>query len=367
MTFTPVVYPNYPVLNDAILEVRKLCGAGNTDQLTDDDIVKEINNFYSYKFPAEFRSLKLKDKYTFNTTRGIDTYAFDSEHYTTVESPCYCAKQELFLFYNPINYWGTNYNWQNEENFDTGDGTTGPFTGTTLATPLRRSVNNDPGALGTPITTYPASRVQNILITTSSTAGVTYNVTDDGAGNLIQIFDCTPGSGGASATQYAYRVNSGSINYNTGAISVTFRNSAGTAQIIAGSQAITIQYNPLTLATPQSILFWQNQFTLSPCPDQGYTIELTAYRQPVQALIANTSGLGNPELSEWWETLAIGAAKKIYEDRFDETGAAFMKTLLNDRYNDIEVRTYAQLGPQRVKTIYGNQMLNGYYNQNIYG
>lgn len=366
MTFTPVVYPNYPQLNDCILNVRKLTATGSADQMTDNDIVKELNNFYSYKFPSEFRSLKLKDKLTFNTTKGIDTYRFDSEHYTTVEAPCYCAKQELFLFYDAINYWGTNYNWQQFQQLSSGG--TSPYSGMVQSTPIRRSNNNNPGVLGTPNVNYPSSRVQNILITTQSISNATLNATDDGFGNLIQIFDCTPGVGGASPTQWQYSISIGTINYTTGAVSITdFVDSLGVPVVVLGGAPITIQYNPLTLATPQSILFSQNQFTLSPCPDQGYTIELTAYRQPVQALIANTSGLGNPELSEWWDTLSVGAAKKIYEDRFDTEGAAFMDKLLRDRYNNIEVRTYAQIGNQRVKTIYGNQMLNGYYNQNIYG
>ena len=49
---------------------------------------------------------------------------------------------------------------------------------------------------------------------------------------------------------------------------------------------IQIQYNPKQLSIPLAIMYWQNQFTLCPTPDQGYTIELTCYRQPIQALLA---------------------------------------------------------------------------------
>src|SRR3990167_3712053 len=120
-------------LQDIIVKIRKLAGLGNSEQMTNDVIIDYINSFYLYDFPAEFRSLKLQDRYTFNTQRGIDTYPFDSEHYTSVQNPCYCAKRPIVLFYNPssfYSYYQQNVNWQYMQNFATGDGTAGPYSGT---------------------------------------------------------------------------------------------------------------------------------------------------------------------------------------------------------------------------------------------
>ena len=87
-------------------KIRRLTGSANTLQLPDYavptnpnsvGIADYVNSFYLYDFPAQFRSLKLKDKLTFNTTFGIDTYPFDSEKYTTVEMPCYCAKRSAMM------------------------------------------------------------------------------------------------------------------------------------------------------------------------------------------------------------------------------------------------------------------------------
>jgi hypothetical protein len=300
-----------------------------------------INSFYNYDFPSEFRSLKLKDIYTFNTTMGVDTYAFNSEQYTTIEQPCYCAKREIALFTDPWSFYGVNFNWQNIENFSTGNGTTGPYTGYTQATPLLRSINNNPNAAGSPnvpgvsqgYSGYPSSRVQNLLITANVSNGNTLNVTDDGNGNLIG--NCMPG---------------GSVNYGTGQIqNLVF------TQAVPGGNNIQIQYNPTTLAIPLSILFFQNQFTLRPIPDYGYTVELVAYRQPTQALMSLMNGTGTPELSEWWECLAVGAAKKIFEDRLDTDGIALMDKILNERYQMIYTRTYAQLSKQKINTIFAEQ------------
>jgi hypothetical protein len=69
---------------------------------------------------------------------------------------------------------------------------------------------------------------------------------------------------------------------------------------------------------------------------------------------------GNPELSEWWEILAVGAAKKIFEERLDSDGVIFIDKMLKERYDIIETRTYAQLGQQRITTIYTDQLNYNY-------
>ena len=393
-----------------------------------------LNSFYNYDFPAQFRSLKLKDIYTFNTTALIDTYPFNSEQYTTVEMPCYCMKREIKLFNDPWNFYGSNFNWQSQSNFSFGNGTNGPYSGFTNGQPILRSYNNNPGSpsvtgvitaitqaanaqvtssaphglltgavvaingvvgmiqvngysytitvnstttfllnvnstaytayssggtwtsftaplnYGTPNVpgisqgrpAYAAGRVQNILITANTATG-TDNVSDDGYGNLI---------GDVSTVQPA-----GQINYQTGAITGLYFQ-----DIIPSGNSIQIQYDPVVPTIPLSILFFQNQFTLRPVPDQGYTIELVAYRQPTQALLGTAANAGTPELSEWWELLAFGMAKKIFQDRLDTDGVQLMDKFLSDAYDLAYTRTYAQLGKQRVGTIYADQLAGDYGN-----
>jgi hypothetical protein len=326
-----------PILQMIFAKVRRLTGSADPYQLPDvPDPTKPysvgisdyVNSFYLYDFPEQYRALKLKDVYTFNTTQGIDTYAFDSENYTTVEMPCYCMNREISLFQNPWDFYAVNFNWQYQNNFTTGDGSAGPYTGLASSVPLLRSVNNDPTNLN-----YPVSRVQNILIT-ANTATSTMNVTDDGNGNLIG--DCLAG---------------GTINYLTGAVaSLTFTNA------IPQGNDVQIQYNPYQSSIPLSILFFQNQFVLRPVPNAGYTVTLVAYRQPSQALANTPAFSGSPELSEWWECIAVGAAKKIYEDRLDSDGVALMDKMLRERYNTAITRTWAQLGKQRVQTLFADQL-----------
>jgi hypothetical protein len=442
MTFVPT-FPTFPALSDAIKKTRLLTGSNNSFQVTDSYIVTQMHSFYSYDLPAKFRSLKLKDIYTFTTNVGQDVYPFNSELYITVDMPCYCAKREIKLFTDPWNFYGVNYNWQQIDIFSTGNGTNGsqtgvisaatnatsavftvsstsdlvsgqtiilngfsdanwvnlnglsftitvidatdfsinvnsttfgsyttntasyytsPYNGYTTASPLIPSVNNDPGPQASPNLYFTQGRVQNVLITANvigaNGIGETQNVTDDGQGNLIQIFQTSNNTnqeyGWTYYRQYASSTpgtaGNATINYQTGQITgLTFE------QAIPNGTPIYVQYNPKTLAIPLSIMFYQNQFTLAPVPDQGYTIELTCYRQPIQALLAQ-SQTGNPELSEWWEILAVGASKKIFENRLDSDGVMFIDKMLKERYDIIESRTYAQIGQQRIQTLYTDQL-----------
>lgn len=321
-------------------KIRLLTGSGTSLQLTDSQINDYIDSFYSYDFPAQFRSLKLQDQYTFNTVRGIAVYPFDSENYTTIQQPCYCMKRVIPLYNDPWPFYRLSYNWQYQTNFAIADGSQGPYSGYTQAKPIIRSVNNNPAntTQSTPSQIpYPVSRVQNILITTNISNGSTMNVTDDGNGNLIG--DCTAGT----------------IDYDTGFISGLIFTSATTP-----NANIQIQFNPVQLTLPLGILFFQNQFTLMPVPDRGYTIELVAYRKPSQALLNTGGSVGLPELNEWWETIAFGASKKVFQDRLDMDGVNIMDQFLAEAYSLNYTRTYAQLGKQSIGTIYSDQLTNNY-------
>jgi len=69
---------------------------------------------------------------------------------------------------------------------------------------------------------------------------------------------------------------------------------------------------------------------------------------------------GRPELQEWWETLAFGASKKVFQDRLDTDGMALMDINLREAYALNETRTYAQLGKQSVSTLFRDQLSYNY-------
>lgn len=335
------------ILQDIIEKVRQLAALGNTDQSTDQKIVKYINSYYLYDFPDDLRILKLQDVYTFNTIQGIDTYPFDFDNWSSVSGPAYCDKLQVAFLQDPQQFFGYYYSVQQRETFASGDGGAGVYSGTTQSMPMLRSVYNNPmtDTQTAPTGIFPAgypplfadpniSRIQNILISANTSTG-SLAVTDDGAGNLIG--DCLAG---------------GTINYQTGVISnLTF-----TSTVPSGND-IEISYIPVELATPFSILFYQNQFRLQPVPDKAYTIEITAYREPSKALLGTTSSTefdlaGRPELFGWWELIAFGVAKKFYQDRLDMDGVQMMESFLQEQISQARTRTYSQLGNRSMSTIY---------------
>lgn len=345
------------ILQDIIEKVREVSASGNSLQVTDEKIVKYINSYYLYDLPNDLRNIKLKDVYAFNTYQGVDVYPFDFDHWSTVEGPAYCGKIQIPLFQDKRSFYAYNFNSQQLETFDSGDGTEGPYSGNTQAYPIIKSTNNNP-RVSTQVSNssvfpagYPPTfsqnnidRLQNILIS-ANTATSSLHVTDDGAGNLIG--DCTTGT----------------INYATGAIANLKFAINGIDEDVPSGNNINIQYCQAVQGQPYTILFFQNQFTVRPVPDQAYTIELTAYRQPSQALLGTNSNTtpdlgGRPEEMYWWELIAFGVAKKLYQDRLDTDGVQMMDAFLQEKISEARTRTYGQLGTRQVQTMFRDETNN---------
>lgn len=326
-------------LSDIRSKVRRLTGTASTLVLTNDQIDDYINSFYLYDLPAEFRSLQLKDIFTFTTERGVSTYTWDNENYLSVQAPVYLNKREIGLFFNEQEFYGFVASDMFTETITTGDGTEGPYTATLQNTPIIPSFNNNPATAG-----YPASRVVNFLIGANTSFGVSQSVSDISAG----------------ATGTFTGDGTGTINYNTGAISVTF------TAVVPSGENIDVNYLAQELSRPVGMLYMQNQVTLSPPPDRSYIVEVTVYRQPTSVLLT-AGGAQSPELNEWWELIAAGASKKVFEDRADDDGVAQMMRMMDARYAVATTRTYVQIGNERVPTIFSSQTPNNSYNSGFMG
>jgi hypothetical protein len=294
----------------------------------------------------------------------VDTYPFDFLHWETVEAPAFSNKSPMALYQDKANFYTFNWYAQQNQTFAIGDGTAGAYGFTTQNYPILASINNNP-ITDTQLSNtqiFPAgypptfrepniSRIQNILIS-ANTATSSLHVTDDGAGNLIG--DCLAG---------------GTVDYQTGNIAnLTF------TQIVPQGNNINIQYLQAVQGQPYVMLFFQDQFVVRPVPDQAYTIEVTAYRRPSQALLGTTSATspnlsGRPEQYDWWELIAFGVAKKLYQDRLDDMGVMQMQKYYDEKLSDCNTRSYAQLGSRKMQTLYRDETSSqiGYNFGNNYG
>jgi len=136
------------------------------------------------------------------------------------------------------------------------------------------------------------------------------------------------------------------INYVTGAYTITFPLAPGSGAPI-NSQTI-----PAVTSLPQSMLYYDNIITLRPVPDQPYQINFEAYARPTALLATNQS----PQLEEWWQYIAYGAAKKIFEDRMDTDSVAQIMPEFKQQERLCNRRTIVQYTGERVATSYTEQV-----------
>lgn len=317
-------------LADIRTKVRRLTGRPTAQDITNDQIDEYINTFYLYDFPEELRLFHLNTVFTFATEPNVDRYPMANIAVTTAGG----ADTAINVYYNlsPPAYvagYETSFSQSLEQFFTTypklaqvnetvqGDGTTGPYTLTFANTPV----------------------LQNEL-----TIGAI-----DNTNTLIAVQDVpTNASVGTLAEMNTGTAVVGSINYLTGAVSVTFANAIPTGN------DITFSTVPYAAGRPQALLYYNDVITLRPVPDASYRVEIKAFTQPTQLI----NDAESPELKQWWQYLAYGAAKKIFQDSGDGDGEqAIMPELMNQEMLALR-RSIVQQTPERTATIYTS--FNGY-------
>lgn len=104
----------------------------------------------------------------------------------------------------------------------------------------------------------------------------------------------------------------GTVNYVTTQINLLIP-----VPLQAGSQ-LNIWAATYQVGRPYNMLFWNNELTIRPVPDNVYLVEVEAYQTPVQFM--NTSN--HPVLNQWAQYIAYGAASEILRDRQDMEGVS---------------------------------------------
>lgn len=250
-------------LEDIRRKVRALTGRPSQDQITDVVLDRYINNYYVFTMPFELKEQIQNQFLKFKTTPGVNVYSFPSGYFT--DSPGAYADGFPLIFYQDPDIFYQDWPLQFAvNNIATGDGVTTAFSG---------GLQNPPVIIG------------SLFITSDDDTGFQQVVQDQGDGTLT-------GDG------------TGTINYLTGAYTVTF-NAAP-----AASAVIYAKYQGYTGNRPQGVLFFQNIFTFMPVPDQAYQIQMQGFIQPT--LLVNAGDL--PTQPEWGQVIAYGAALDIFTD-----------------------------------------------------
>ena len=324
------VLPN--TLTDIITKVRRITGRPSTTQISDNDIIRYINTFYIYDMPEHLKFISLRYNYEFLCAANIPVYDLPTDVYLTAMPPVFIAGYQTYMTQSRQNFFRINP----ELNFEqvslyTGNGTGVPYTGGFLNasssnTALTGSSSasmfilpgfkaNPPGAYSawSPGNDIPASALQwNVLITAAAapnaTSGIpqTVSLVDDGQGNLF-----SPNQPTINPVN-----NCGTVNYITGAVTINqFLDVNNNPINIPAGNPINAQYIPYVASRPTCAMFFQDQILLYPIPDQAYTVSFEVYKYPTAFLASQ--GANTPQLAEWWQLLAYGAADKVFADNGD--------------------------------------------------
>jgi len=348
-------------LNDIRLKIRRITGRPSTAQITDAQIDDYINTFYIYDFPEHLRLESLRSTFQFTTSANQATYDFPIEYFLTTMPPAFIAGYSAFVTQSRKEFYQAIPRLNFKETVAVGAGA-GPYAFTLTNTPIIQGYKqNPPGAYSDSTTTIdvPARELNWMVLISGPSNGPALGVVpsvsliDDGQGNLFDPAD--------TSTKVAIR--RGTINYLTGAVSITAFKSA-----IAAGGTITAQYVPYVASRPISILFYQDQFTLWPVPDQAYNVSIEAYKYPT-ALLDIPGNQPSPQLKEWWQCLAYGAADKIFTDNADFENAQKFRGLLEEQLKLIQRRSIVQQTSERTATIYTNtdNSYSAQFNNNFYG
>jgi hypothetical protein len=306
--------------------------------LPDVTIDQYINTFILYDFPEHLRLFNLRTTFTFYTDPYVDTY----ETSTNIASPLYDFKNKYITIHPPIYIAGFQalylqsreqlYGMYPMTNSIMSIGTVGNGVLATYA-----------GSVGTPTFGAPGSPRALILRNNVLFSSVAVN----GNGLAMIDYPISPTIGnlyvpGGAPTSIIVQDPINYINYLTGQYVVTFVAAPGM------SMPINSQIVQLAPSLPKTILFYDGKFTLRPVPDQAYRVNMEVYVRPTEMLAANQV----PELSEWWQYIAYGAAKKVFEDRMDTDSVQMIMPEFKTQENLIQRRTIVQQTDQRVATIF---------------
>lgn len=308
-------------------KVRRLTASASEASLSSTDIQEATNTFYNNDFPYAIKVDQMKSVYTFFSRPNIDRYPLDVNFNQGIRAPLYVDGIQGYFTKDRVQFNNIWPRFPTRFSPISGDGVTQLFNFTIQGPFLSKEVT-----LGGVDTT-----------------GTAISISDDGEGNLLYDLPNPIVSVPTNTAVYVQtipptipiellglpiagmkNVNTinpgnikktpcGTVDYVGGAFSVNFALIAGTPGVtpIAGQQ-MTLRVSQYQTGRPNSMLFWNNEFTIRPVPKFIHKIEIESYLTPVQFMQTTD----HPILNQWWQYISYGVAKEILRERQDMQGVA---------------------------------------------
>lgn len=369
-------------LNRLRYSIRKITGKYDTNQLPDSSVGENsisnpagiddyINDFYLYDMPEHFRTLKLRDFFTFTTIPNCGTYSVPENVYE-VYDPIYIDNYQFKWYQYPAEFYQVWPELNFIDQFSIVSGTTQTFTlsQTTVqqGTVVIGLIPNIDGSPSPILETFTDSDTPIPLDIPRQQYFVN-------PGTLIS----NQYTGVLPAPAPGVTPGTGKVDYLTGAVTLVYINAP------AAGTTISAHYHPYVASRSRDILFWQQQLFLRPIPNDTYFVKMMAYMMPTTVMNAATNStirpslnvVGNndvdvqgfngasgslstdlPQFNEWWQLISYGAALKIFVEDGEWGEYERYKMLFEEQKMLAQRKTLRQLAHQRIPTVYSS-MANG--------
>jgi hypothetical protein len=324
--------------------VRQLTKSPSEQLLATQDIDDNVNTFVLYDFPEHLRLFALRKVFRFWTSPNIAVYSTVN---TPNTSPLFNFQNLYITVHDPVYIAGFKalYTQSREQFYDMY-----PFinslrrvaTGNGVLTTFAGFIPSGGGPAFPPDVTGGVPFLQNRVLFDS--------IAVDNSGLSMTDFPISSTIGNlrvpnAQPTSTTVQDPNNFVNYLTGQFVVTFPLAPG------ANKRINSQTVPYVAQRPQAMLFYNEEFVLRPVPDQPYEINMEVYVRPAALLDAGSS----PQLEQWWQYIAYGAAKKVLEARLDIDTVALIMPEYKKQEALVLRSTIVQNTNERTATIYTEQ------------
>ena len=314
-------------------KIRRLTASASEAALSSADIQKAVNRFYSQDFPYAIKIDQQRAVYKFLTIPNVDRYPVDINNLQGFRAPVYFGGRPGNFFKNRDQLF--NLFPKNPTQFlpVSGDGITTSFTFTLFGQNANPFPQPNFGILSTqlviggidvngdPIRVIDdrGAVVDALGIGSNTTTGQLLFIKQNNVGNNVYLDALNvqqpaipplsplpvPSPPVALTPQYC-----GTVNYVTTQITVNLP-VAPAAGTMLNVWAATYQ-----VGRPHNLLFWNNELTIRPVPDNVYLCEVEVYQTPVQFMKLTQ----NPTLDQWAQYISYGVAREILRERQDMEG-----------------------------------------------
>jgi hypothetical protein len=323
-------------------KVRRLTASASQSALSSVDIQSAINLFYNTDFPYAIKIDQQRSVYKFLTIPNVDRYPVDVNNLQGFRAPVYFEGIQGNFFKNRDQLYNLYPRYPTQFQPIGGDGVTTSFTFSLFGNNQNPFPQPNFGILSTQLVIGGIDVNGNPIriiddggavvnasgIGSNTTTGQLLFLNQNNVGNNVYLDSnnvqqpaippLSPLGGSiyydASYPQYPPSVLTpqycGTVNYVTTEITVNFPVAPAPGTMI-NVWAATYQ-----CGRPYNLLFWNNELTIRPVPDNVYLCEVEVFQTPVQFM--NTTD--NPTLNQWAQYIAYGAACEILRDRQDVEG-----------------------------------------------